>query len=64
MHHALITLAVVASAWLSTVNDPDWQDRYAQRAEDDRLPTTPATHTALTLTIGHDGWRLLEAVTT
>jgi transposase len=62
MRHALNTLAVVAPAWLRTVSAPDWQDRYARRAEDDRLPTTQAARTALTLTIGHDGWRLLAAV--
>jgi transposase len=59
---ALNTLAVVAPAWLRAVSDPDWQARYARRAEDDRLPTTQAARAALTLTIGHDGWRLLAAV--
>ena len=41
---------------------PDWRDRYARRAEDDRLPTTQAARAALALTIGHDGWRLLAAI--
>jgi transposase len=62
MRHALNTLAVVAPAWLRTGSDPDWQGRYARRAEDDRLPTTQAGRAALTLTIGQDGWRLLAAV--
>src|SRR5262245_36191994 len=62
MRHALNTLAVVAPAWLRMVSDPDWQDRYARRAEDDRLPTTQAARAALALTIGNDGWRLLAAV--
>jgi transposase len=53
MRRALNTLAVVALAWLGTVSDPDWQDRYARRAEDDRLPTAQAARAALTLTIGH-----------
>jgi transposase len=62
LRHALNTLAVVASAWLRAVSDPEWQDRYARRAEDDRLPTTQAARAALALTIGHDGWRLLAAI--
>jgi transposase len=44
------------------VSPPDWRGRYARRAEDDRLPTTQAARAALTLTIGHDGWRLLAAI--
>jgi transposase len=62
MRHALNTLAVAAPEWLRAVNPPDWRDRYARRAEDDRLPTTQAARAALTLTIGHDGWRLLTAI--
>jgi transposase len=62
LRHALNTLAVVAPEWLRAVSLPHWQDRYARRAEDDRLPTTQAAHAALALTIGHDGWRLLAAI--
>jgi transposase len=62
LRHALNTLAVVAPEWLRTVSPPDWRGRYARRAEDDRLPTTQAARAALTLTIGHDGWRLLAAI--
>jgi transposase len=62
LRHALNTLAVMAPAWLRTMSDPDWQDRYTRRAEDDRLPTTQTARAALTLTIGNDGRRLLSAV--
>jgi Transposase DDE domain len=62
MRHALNSLAVVVPTWLRTVSPSDWKDRYARRAEDDRLPTTQAARAALTSTIGHDGWRLLSAV--
>jgi transposase len=62
LRHALNTLAVVAPTWLRAVSHPDWRDRYTRRAEDDRLPTTQTARTALTLTIGHDGWQLLAAV--
>jgi transposase len=62
LRHTLNTLAVVAPEWLRAVSPPDWKDRYTRRAEDDRLPTTQAARAALTLTIGHDGWRLLAAI--
>jgi transposase len=60
--HVLNPLAVVVPAWLRAVRDPAWQGRYACRAEDDRLPTTPTAHAALALTIGHDSGRLLAAI--
>jgi transposase len=59
---ALNTLAVAAPAGLRAVSGPDWQARYARRAEDERLPTPQAARAALTLTIGQGGWRLLAAV--
>jgi transposase len=62
MRHALHTLAVVAPEWLLAASHPDGKDRYARRAEDDRLPTTHAARAALALTIGHDGRQLLSAV--
>jgi transposase len=62
MRHALNTLAVAAPEWLRAVSHPDWRDRYARRAEDNRLPSTQPARAALTLTIGHDGWRLLAAI--
>jgi transposase len=62
MRHALNRLAVVAPEWLRAVSPPAWWDRYARRAEDDRLPSPQPARTALTLTIGHDGWQLLAAI--
>lgn len=62
MRHALNTLAAVAPEWLPTVHPSEWRGRYTRRAEDDRLPTTQTARTALALTIGHDGWRLLSAI--
>jgi transposase len=62
LRHALNTLAVVAPEWRRAVSHPDWRDRYARRAEDDRLPSTPPARATLTLTIGNDGWRLLAAI--
>ena len=62
MRHALNTRAVAAPERLRAVSPPDWRDRYARRAEDDLLPTAQAARVALTLTIGHDGWRLLATI--
>jgi transposase len=62
VRHALNRLAVVAPAWLRAMRPSAWKDGDARRAEDDRLPTTPAARAALALTIGRDGWRLLAAV--
>lgn len=41
---------------------PEWAERYARRAEDDRLPAKQAAREALALTIGADGFALLAAV--
>jgi transposase len=62
LRHALNTRAVVAPEWWRAVSQPDWQNRYTQRAEDDRLPTIQTAPAALTLTIGHDGGRWRSAV--
>lgn len=62
MRHALNSLAVAAPAWLRAQAPPDWADRYARRAEDDRLPAKQAARDALALTIGADGYALLTAI--
>jgi len=62
MRHVLNSLAVAAPAWLRAQTHPDWADRYARRAEDDRLPAKQAARDALALTIGADGYALLAAV--
>jgi transposase len=62
MRHALNTLAVVAPDWVRAVSQPAWSERYARRAEDDRLPNKQAARETLAITIGNDGWRLLTAV--
>ncbi len=62
MRHALNDLAVVAPDWLRAVSQSVWVDRYARRAEDDRLPTRKEAREALALTIGADGYALLATV--
>jgi transposase len=60
--HAWKGRAVVAPAWWWAVSAPDWKDRAARRAEDDRLPTTQAARAARALSLGPDGWRVLSTI--
>ena len=62
MRHALNTVAVVAPDWLRAVSQPLWIERYARRAEDDRLPERKEARDALALAIGTDGFVLLTHV--
>jgi transposase len=59
---ALNSLAAAAPAWLSGQIGPDWHDRYDDRLEEARLPESLAERAALALTIGRDGYGLLEAI--
>ena len=62
LRYALNDLAVVAPDWLRALSPPAWVERYARRAEDDRLPTSASARAARALTIGADGALLLAAV--
>ncbi len=62
MRHALNDLAVVAPDWLRALSQPAWVERYARRAEDDRLPARKEARAARALTIGADGYALLATV--
>jgi len=62
LRHALNDLAVVAPDWLRALSPAAWVERYARRAEDDRLPTGKETRETRALTIGADGALLLAAV--
>jgi transposase len=59
---ALEALATVAPTWLEGVVAEQRYDRYAHRARDWRLPTAEAARTKLAVTVGADGFALLEAV--
>jgi transposase len=59
---ALNTLAVVAPAWLRAHSHPDWVERYGSRLTEFRVPRRPAERDALAVTIGRDGFALLDAV--
>ena len=62
MRHALDSLAVAAPDWLAARASPEWVERYARRAEDDRLPAGKEARAALARAIGADGHALLGAV--
>jgi hypothetical protein len=59
---ALQPLAAVAPRWLTALVPDDWYQRYGQRASDYRLPQREAARTALAVTVGADGFTLLESV--
>jgi hypothetical protein len=59
---ALEALAVAAPGWLQGFVPDQWYARYGQRARDWRLPKAEAAREALAVTVGTDGFALLEAV--
>ncbi len=59
---ALEALAAAAPTWLEGVVPDQWYARYGQRARDWRLPKAEAARAALAVTVGTDGFALLEAV--
>ena len=62
MRHALNTLAAADPAWLRAQARGEWVDRYARRADRERLPDKPAARDALALAVGDDGFALLQAL--
>ncbi len=62
MRHALNTLAVADPAWLRAQAQAEWIDRYARRADRERLPQKSAARDALALAVGADGYALLGAL--
>jgi transposase len=59
---ALEALAAVAPKWLIAMIPEGWYQRYGQRASDYRLPQAKAARAALAVTVGADGFALLDAV--
>jgi len=62
LRQALNHLVVVAPAWLRTVMDASWSDRYATRIEQYRLPKEEPKRQELALTFAADGYQLLDAL--
>jgi hypothetical protein len=59
---ALEALAVAAPTWLEGFVPDQWYQRYGQRARDWRLPKAEAAREAQAVTVGADGFALLQAV--
>lgn len=63
MRATLNDLAAVEPQWLRSVANPDWFNRYAQRAEDWRLPGgSKEKREAYAQQVGSDGFALLDAL--
>ncbi len=59
---ALNSLAEVAPDWLGQIVPTDWYERYGQRFQESRLPSTETERQAMASLIGADGFYLLEAI--
>jgi transposase len=59
---ALNELARVAPDWLQRVTPLEWYARYSKRIEDSRLPREVTKREAYALTVGKDGFALLDAL--
>ncbi len=55
LRHALNVLAVVAPDWLQSQVQPDWLERYGDRAEEFRLPSGADKRQQLLHQVGRDG---------
>ena len=62
LRSALNTLADVAPDWLVEHIQSEWYDRYSKRVEDSRLPRKIEERNTLAITVGRDGFYLLDAI--
>ncbi len=63
LRYALNTIAAVAPNWLAQiVPDPDWYERYGQRIQEKRLPSSKQERNILAHQMGTDGIYLLDAI--
>src|SRR5438270_356022 len=62
LRHALNVLAVAAPDWLRGHVEPDWLERYGQRADNYRFPTGTDKRQEFLHQVGKDGWNLLGAI--
>ena len=62
MRAALNELATAAPAWLRNVVPDEWFERYAHRFEEFRLPKSKTARDAYLLTVGQDGFALIDAI--
>lgn len=61
---ALDEIAVADPAWLRSVAQPEWFERYAKRIEDYRFPKGKDARRKLILEVAKDGYFLLDALET
>lgn len=62
LRYALNNLAEVAPEWLGANLQSEWCDRYGKRVENTRLPSQNDERNALVVTVGQDGFDLLDAI--
>ncbi len=62
LRYALNTLAEVAPEWLRANLQSEWCDRYGKRVENTRLPSKKEERNAWAITVGEDGFYLLNAI--
>jgi transposase len=62
MRRLLDEAAQLAPEWLRAHMKPEWVQRYARRFDGYWLPTSKAKREALAVTIGEDGFYLLQAI--
>ncbi len=62
LRQTLNVLAKVAGEWLQEWVPAEWYQRYERRFEQYRLPSTKKEYDEMVLTIGADGYHLLERV--
>lgn len=62
MRRVLDELAQLAPEWLQEHWKPEWVQRYRRRFDSFRLPATPAERERFAVTIGEDGYALLQAI--
>ncbi len=62
VRYALNSLAEVAPEWLGANLQSEWCDRYGKRVENTRLPNKKDERNALAVTVGQDGFDLLDAI--
>jgi len=62
LHPVLNEIAVLEPEWLKAGVVPGWFERYGRSFNEYRLPLEEAQREELALTIGQDGWALLQAI--
>jgi len=62
MRRALNELCLTAPEWLSSWIPEEWYARYGLRIEEYRLPQAKAKREAFLMTVGEDGYHLLNAI--